>query len=75
MSDCDKCPYNPQNLSNRELEVLIAMAQGDSNKKIADDFRISEQTVKNHVSAIYVVLKAKNRADAVAKALRKGLIE
>jgi two-component system NarL family response regulator len=63
------------NLTNRELEVLQLLAYGYTNKKIAEKMFISEQTVKSHVIHIFQKLGAADRTEAVAIALRKGLIE
>lgn len=61
-------------LTPRELEVLTLLAEGLSNKGIAERLAISDQTVKFHVAAIYGKLGAANRADAVRRAARRGLI-
>jgi two-component system response regulator DegU len=56
---------NPlDSLSNREGQVLKLLANGDSNKAIANSLGISERTVKNHCSNIYRVLKVQNRVQA-----------
>ncbi|NPV60511.1 MAG: response regulator transcription factor [Actinobacteria bacterium] len=62
-------------LTNRELEVLQLLAYGYTNKKIAEKMFISEQTVKSHVIHIFQKLGAADRTEAVAIALRKGLVE
>src|SRR5262245_25804579 len=61
-------------LTAREIEVLELVAEGLSNKGIAERLGISDQTVKFHVASIYGKLDASNRADAVRKALRRGWI-
>ncbi len=61
-------------LTHRETHVLNLIAEGQSNKQIALTLRISEQTIKNHVSAILRKLNANDRAHAVALAYRQGLI-
>jgi len=63
------------NLTARELEVLQLLAYGYTNKKIAEKMYISEQTVKSHVIHIFQKLGAADRTEAVAVALRKGLVE
>ena len=60
-------------LTRRELEVLILMTQGLSNEEVADRLALSEGTVKNHVSNIYIKLGVHSRAEAVAWAWRHGL--
>lgn len=61
-------------LTTREQEVLAHVAQGMSNKAIADALGISDQTVKFHVAAIIGKLGASNRTDAVRRAIRRGLV-
>jgi two-component system response regulator DegU len=61
-------------LTKRETEILTYIAEGNSNKEIAHILEISEQTIKNHVSAILRKLNANDRAHAVALALRSGWI-
>jgi DNA-binding NarL/FixJ family response regulator len=61
-------------LSAREIEVLELAARGNSNKIIARKLGISDQTVKNHVSAILRKLEVNDRTEAVVYALRNGWI-
>ncbi len=61
-------------LTYRETQILKHIADGNSNKQIARILQISEQTIKNHVSAILRKLNANDRAHAVALALRSGWI-
>ncbi|MCX8062610.1 MAG: response regulator transcription factor [Anaerolineales bacterium] len=61
-------------LTDRELEILRMMANGASNKQIAARLRISSHTVKTHVSNIYQKLEVNDRAEAVAKAIRQGIL-
>jgi len=61
-------------LTNRETQILTYIAEGNSNKEIAHILEISEQTIKNHVSAILRKLNANDRAHAVALALHSGWI-
>ena len=65
---------DPEPLSSRERQVLKHIADGRSNAETASLLKISSDTVKNHVSAILGKLKARNRAHAVAQAIRKGWI-
>ncbi len=65
-------PLEP--LTAREEQVLKLLAQGLSNKEIAAQLYLSEGTIKNYVSAIISKLHANDRAHAVIRALRKGLI-
>lgn len=61
-------------LTAREGEVLVRLADGLSNKGIAEALGISDQTVKFHVAAIIGKLGARNRTDAVRRAIRRGLV-
>ena len=61
-------------LTARERSVLELMARGRTNKQIAAALSITERTVKFHVSSIFAKLGAGNRADAVSRAIRAGLI-
>jgi DNA-binding NarL/FixJ family response regulator len=62
-------------LTAREVEVLRGLVAGGSNADIAVRMGISENTVRNHVHAVLRKLGAANRTDAVATALRRGLVE
>jgi DNA-binding NarL/FixJ family response regulator len=61
-------------LSPREIEILDLVARGNSNKLIARRLGISDQTVKNCVSAILRKLEVNDRTEAVVFALRNGWI-
>ena len=63
-----------ETLTPREHEVLESMARGLSNKEIAERLGMSEHTAKYHVASILAKLGAANRADAVGRALRNGLV-
>lgn len=62
-------------LTRREIEVLQLVATGLSDKLIAKKLAIARGTVSNHIGDILGKLQASNRAEAVAIALRDGLIE
>lgn len=62
-------------ITEREQAVLRLMARGASNKEIARQLSISEHTVKSHVSNIFTKLETRDRAETVAKAIQKGLIQ
>jgi len=61
-------------LTPRERDVLSLLAEGLSNKGIAERLNISDQTVKFHVASIYGKLGASNRTDAVRVGFRRGLV-
>jgi len=62
-------------LSDRELEVLHCLAQGQTTTQIAAQLFISENTVKTHIRHILEKLDASNRTEAVSKAIQMGLIQ
>jgi two-component system, NarL family, nitrate/nitrite response regulator NarL len=61
-------------LTPREAEVLNLLAEGLSNKLVADRLKISEHTAKFHVNAILTKLGAETRTEAVVLAARRGLL-
>jgi len=67
-------PATAEPLSEREREVLVLLAQGTSNKDMAEKLFITEGTVKNHVSNILAKLQAENRTQAADIARRQGLV-
>src|SRR5512147_1049640 len=64
----------PVNLTDRELEVLAAVARGERSKEIASHLGISERTIKAHLASIYNKLGVDSRAAAIAVAADKGLL-
>jgi DNA-binding NarL/FixJ family response regulator len=66
--------FNGDGLSDREIEVLGRMAEGDRNRDIGEKLSISEETVKVHIRHIMDKLGAKDRTQAVAIGLRRGVI-
>jgi len=65
--------YSP--LSSREVEILDYIARGNSNKEIAKSLKISDQTVKNHITSILKKYSVNDRTAAVVHALRHGWIK
>jgi len=65
----------PPPLTERELEVIKALAQGMSDRQIAHSLGISEKTVRNHTSNIYRKLHIFDRTQAVIYAIREGVID
>jgi two-component system response regulator DesR len=64
----------PVQLSGREQEVLARVAGGATNREIAAQLHLSPHTVKEHTSALYRKLDVRNRAEAVQRAQRLGLL-
>ncbi len=62
-------------LSPREIEILQKVAYGATTKEVADQLGISFHTVKTHLERIFEKLGANDRAQAVAIAIRKGLVD
>ena len=70
-----KAPDNPETLTERETEVLRLLAQGRSNKEIAQALIIGEKTVKTHVSNILAKLNVPSRTQAALFAVRIGMVD
>ncbi len=64
----------PYGLTEREIEVLVEVARGFSDKEIASKLYLSESTVKSHLRAIYRRLRLRNRAQAAAFVMQKNLL-
>ncbi|MEU9191172.1 response regulator transcription factor [Streptomyces sp. NPDC048484] len=62
-------------LTRREREVVQLMADGHTNRAIADSLYLSEATIKTHLVRIYRKLGVDNRAAALSEAIRRGLLE
>lgn len=61
-------------LTPREVEVLRRLALGRSNKEIAGELAIGDETVKTHVGNVLSKLQVENRAQAIVQALKRGLV-
>jgi DNA-binding NarL/FixJ family response regulator len=61
-------------LSTRELEVLVLVARGCTNKEVGQELFISDRTVRNHVTSCLLKLEARDRTEAVTRAIERGLI-
>jgi DNA-binding NarL/FixJ family response regulator len=64
-----------EELTKRELEVLVEIAKGKSNKEIASTLFITEKTVKTHVSNVLAKLNLQDRTQAALFAVKHGLIQ
>ncbi len=69
-----RAPERPLDLTEREAEVLAAVARGETNREIAYHLGITERTVKAHVSNILNKLGVDSRAAAIAAAARRGML-
>ena len=67
--------YSDEELTEREIEVLRHIAGGNKNRDIAKLLFISEETVKVHIKHIMEKLNASDRTQAVAIAIRRGIIQ
>lgn len=63
-----------ESLTDREVEVLQAVARGGTNRDVAKDLQVSEATVKTHLLRLYPKLGVRDRAAAVRVAFERGLI-
>jgi DNA-binding CsgD family transcriptional regulator len=70
----DAAPSLPDGLSPRELEILVELARGRSNREIGRKLHISEHTAANHVRSILRKTGCANRTEAAGYALRRGLV-
>jgi NarL family two-component system response regulator LiaR len=69
-----QAPEHPEALTQRETDVLRLLAQGQSNKEIAQNLSLVEETVKTHVRHILSKLGVQSRTQAALYAIRNGLI-
>ena len=61
-------------LTGRELEVLELIGSGATNREIAEELTLSPNTIKDHTSALYRKVRARNRAEAIVRAQELGLL-
>ena len=65
----------PSGLTLREIEVLDCVAQGFSNRDIADALFVNEQTVKNHMTSIFRKLEVEDRVQALLLSIKRGWVD
>ncbi|QQZ62525.1 hybrid sensor histidine kinase/response regulator transcription factor [Paenibacillus sonchi] len=70
-----EAPLNQYDLTERELEVLQELTEGLRNKQIAQKLHLSEGTVRNYISAIYLKLQVGDRDEAVEKSRKEQLVQ
>ena len=63
-----------QDLTSREIEVLQLLVRGRSNKEIASDLSIAEDTVKSHLKTLFAKLEVRDRTTAAIRAIRLGVV-
>lgn len=71
----ERVAADPDRLTARETEILVAVSRGATNKEIAAALSISTNTVNFHMKNILSKLRLRNRAQAVAHAVRSGLVD
>jgi DNA-binding NarL/FixJ family response regulator len=69
-----RVPEGPQELTERETEILKRVARGQANKEIAHALFVEERTVKSHVTSILKKLGVRSRTQAALHAVRSGLV-
>jgi len=69
--------YNPfeEPLSRRELDVLMLIARGKTNKEIGEELFISEKTVKNHITNIFRKIQVTDRTQAALYAVKNKMVK
>lgn len=61
-------------ISNREMEVIMGLSEGLSNKEIGEQLHLSESTVKSHLANVFAKLNAKRRTEVIKIARLEGII-
>ena len=75
MADTTLRGERPARLTERELEVLLALVRGGSNRQIAEDLGISAKTVGHHVQHVYEKAGVRSRAAATLWAVQQRLVQ
>ncbi len=68
-------PERIEDLTEREMQILLQMADGKTNKEIGYTLGISQKTVEKHLESIYTKLKVNSRVEAAVLAVEKGLVK
>ncbi len=63
-----------KDITKREKQILVSIALGRSNKDIAEEFDISERTVKNHITSLFKKINVSDRTQAAVFAIRNNLV-
>ena len=71
----DKDKEKVESLTKREIEILIQIANGLINKEIANNLKISERTVKNHISNIFKKISVNDRTQAAVYAIKNDMVK
>ena len=66
--------YPTSPLTTRELEVLMLIRKGLSNKQIAEQLFLAESTIKFHITSLLAKLLAGNRTEAINNAIQRGIL-
>lgn len=64
-----------EKLKQREIDIIQAIARGDNTNSIAQDMRLTYNTVETYIKTILLKMNVSNRAQLVYEALKKGVIE
>lgn len=65
---------NPYQLTKREQEILVSLAGGNSYKMMADQFKVTIDTVRAHIKKVYQKMHVRSQTEAVSKALKEKLV-
>lgn len=75
LTEPEEEPESAPSLTDQERRILTLVANGASNRDIAEDLDLSERTIKNYLSVIFQKLQVNNRTEAAIRAMRDGLVD